>query len=265
MGRSLQCETATVYKLRIADYHLRIMYLRDISVYADEAIQPRFASGFVHWFHRESCCITELYRSLLRKRVVTADTAKVHLEFLDEDCALPSFRPPRLSVVMAKWPFDFSAHAEADSAGKKQKLLGALHSALVWIANDLGWDAAAFETIRAEATARNLALAGWSKKSCLSPDRKYRAKVGFNWELRTVDFFAGVFDRRGREVGRKRLGTAVPEMGRCDSFLRSPGTWSRRNLFRLRIDRTSFELPDSWQVDLSDLLPAAEGKASSLR
>ena len=178
MGRSLQCETATVYKLRIADYHLRIMYLRDISVYADEAIQPRFASGFVHWFHRESCCITELYRSLLRKRVVTADTAKVHLEFLDEDCALPSFRPPRLSVVMAKWPFDFSAHAEADSAGKKQKLLGTLHSALVWIANDLGWDAAAFETIRAEATAQNLRASRLVQEELSQPRQEVQGEGG---------------------------------------------------------------------------------------
>jgi hypothetical protein len=234
------------------------MYLRDISVYAEHAIASRFPSGFVGWFHRESCCITELYRSLLRRRIVTPDTVKVHLDFIDAEGASPAIGRPCLSVVEGCWPFDFSTYAELDPAGMKRTLFDALHSALVWVARELGWDAAPFETIREEALAKNLELAGWSKKSCLSPDKKYRARVGFTWELRSVDFHVGIFDRKGREKGRKYLGSAVPEMGKLDSFLRTSGTWNRRNVFRLGIKRTSFELPDYWQVHLSGLLEAAE-------
>jgi hypothetical protein len=233
------------------------MYLRDISVYGDEAIVSKFPSGFVSWFHRESCCITELYISLLHRRIVTPDTVKVHLDFIDADGASPAIEPPCLSVAMGRWPFDFATYAKMDPAGMKRALFDALHSALVWIAGELGWDTAPFETVKEEALAKNLQLAGWSKKSCLSPDKKYRARVGFNWELRSVDFFVGIFDRRGRERGTKYLGSMVPEMGKVASFL-TPGKWNKRNVFRLDIMRVSFEHPDYWQVHLSGLLKTVE-------
>jgi DNA-directed RNA polymerase specialized sigma24 family protein len=68
------------------------MYLRDIAVYADEAIVTRFPSGFVAWFHRETCCITDLYFSVLGKKVATPDTVKANLLFTEHEGSAPNVR-----------------------------------------------------------------------------------------------------------------------------------------------------------------------------
>lgn len=229
------------------------MFLRDIAVYADEAIVTRFPSGFVGWFHRETCCITELYVSLLWRKVATPDTAKVNLLFAEQEDFVPSVRQ-LINVADAKWFFRFSEYADKGVVGKKKMILDALHSALLWIAEEREWDVGALESCHAEAISRNLTLEGWSKKSWANPSGKYRAKIGFCFGLRAVDFFVGVFDRRGREAGRKPLGSVVPEMGITRPILMGAGSWNSANMFRLRIADAHFRLPKSWEVDLSELL-----------
>ncbi len=115
------------------------MYLRDIAVYADEKIATRFPSGFVGRFHRETCCITELYVSLLRKKVTTPDTAKVNLVFVEQEGFVRSVRQ-LIKVADARWFFCFSEYARKSVDGKKQMILDALQSAVVWIAEERGWD-----------------------------------------------------------------------------------------------------------------------------
>jgi hypothetical protein len=68
------------------------MYLREVAVYADPGIVTRFPSGFVALFHRDTCCITELYRDLLRQSVKTPDTGKVNFTFTDQNGSAPSVR-----------------------------------------------------------------------------------------------------------------------------------------------------------------------------
>jgi hypothetical protein len=229
------------------------IYLRDIAVYADEKIATRFPSGFVEWFHREACCITELYVSLLWRKVLTPDTAKVNLVFVEQEGFVPSVRQ-LIKVADAKWLIRFSEYAEKDAVGKKRMILDGLQSALVWIAEERGWNVGAFDACYAEAIRRNLTFEGWSKKSWASPDRKYRARVGFCFGLRAVDFFVGVFDKRGREAGRKPLGSVVPEMGIAHPILTGTGKWNAANMFRLQIADVHFRLPKTWEADLSDLV-----------
>jgi hypothetical protein len=229
------------------------MYLRDIAVYADEMIASAFPSGFVGWFHREACCVTELYASLLGKKVATPDTAKVNLVFVEQDGFKPSVGQ-LINVANARWFFRFSEYAKKDAAGKKRMLLDALQAALGWIAEQRGWNPGALASSYAGAMSRDVTLQGWSKKSWASPDRKYRARVGFCFGLRAVDFFVGVFDRRGPEVGRKPLGSVAPEMGIVRPVLTGSGNWNAANVFRLGISDAHFHLPRSWEVDLSDCL-----------
>jgi hypothetical protein len=229
------------------------LYLRDIAIGADEQIAERFPSGFVGWFHRETCCITDLYCSVLGKKIPTPDTVKVNLVFSEQEAIAPSVIQ-LLNVADAKWEFDFSKYADRDVAGKKQMILDALHAALLWIAKTRQWDPGGFEECHAEVMRRNLRFEGWSKKSWVSPNPKYRAKVGFHFGLRAVDFFVGIFDRKGREIGRKPLGKVVPEMGMAHLVLKGPGKWIGGNVFRLQIADVHFYLPKSWEVDLTDLL-----------
>jgi hypothetical protein len=233
------------------------VYLRDIAVYADETIATRFPSGFVGWFHRETCCITELYVSLLWRKVVTPDTAKVNLLFLEQERAKQEKLVPSvmqlINVADVRWFFPFSEYVEKDVVGKKQMILDAVHSALVWIAKQRQWDVAAFESSYAGAVSRNLTLEGWSKKSWASPSRRHRVKIGFCFGLRAVDFFVGVFDKRGREIGRKPLGSVVPEMGITRPLMTGKGKWKGK-VFRLEIADIHLRLSKLQEVDLSDLL-----------
>jgi hypothetical protein len=230
-------------------------YLRDIEVYADAIIVTKVPSGFVGWFHRETCCVAELYLGLLWRRVATPDTAKVNLVFTEQEGFVPSVRQ-LIDVADARWLFRFSEYVERDVAEKKHMILDALHSALLWIAEERKWDASSLEECRAEVICRNLSYEGLSKKSWLSPNPKYRAKVGFRYGLRAVDFFVVIFDRRGREIGNKPLGAVVPEMGVAHEVLKGTGKWIRGKAFRFLPAGYHIRLPKSgsWEVDVSDLL-----------
>jgi hypothetical protein len=229
------------------------MYLRDLAVYTDETIVSRFPPGFVGWFHRETCCITELFVSLLWRKVSTPDTAKVNLVLVGQEGPVPSVRQ-FLNVADARWPFRFSAYAEENELGKKSMILDSLQAALLWIAEVRRWDSAGIEECVAEIISRGLNYEGWSKTSWASPSRKFRARIGFTFELRAVHFFVGVFDTRGRETGRKPLFTTVPEIGVADSVLKSRGRWVATNSFRLMLSDSWLGLPTSKQVDLSGLV-----------
>src|ERR1700733_10456623 len=89
------------------------MYLRDIAVYADESIAERFPSGFVGWFHTESCCVSDMYRSLLHRQVLTPDTVKVHICFTDHSKYAPSLHQ-LIDVADATWLFPFPSYATVD-------------------------------------------------------------------------------------------------------------------------------------------------------
>jgi hypothetical protein len=78
------------------------MYLRDIAIYAAETIAARFASGFVGRLHRETCCVTESYCSMLGDRVVTRDSVKVNLCFTEQEGLAPTIRQ-LIRVADVKW------------------------------------------------------------------------------------------------------------------------------------------------------------------
>lgn len=229
------------------------MYLREVAVYADADIVDRFPSGFVGWFHRETCCITELYRALLGKKLATADTVKVTLDFVEQTTFAPSVNQ-LLNVADGRWFFAFSRYVLLDTAGKKRMICDEIRAALLWIAGQRGWDSAGLEECYVAALDRNLCLNGWSKKSWLCPNGRHRARIGFTFELREVEFCVGIFDRRGRELGRKRLGSIRPEIGIADSVLKGRGRWLRGRVFRLDLGSAHFYVPKSWEVDVSDLL-----------
>ena len=230
------------------------MYLRDVVVYADEAIVTDFPSGFVAWFHRETCCITDFYASLLRKKVETPDTAKVNLVFVQQQEGFAPGVKQLIDVADARWPFHFLEYSQADAGGKKRMILDALQAALLWIAKNRQWDVRGLEECHAAVVDRKLEFKGWSKKSWLSPNPKYRARVGFYFGLRSVDFFVGLFDRRSREIGRKPLASVVPEMWMAHLVLKGQGKWIRGKEFRFQIADSFSRLPKFWQVDVSDLL-----------
>jgi hypothetical protein len=229
------------------------MYLRDIGVYADEQIVDRFPSGFVGWFHRETCCITEWYVSLLYRKVLTSNTAFVKLLFTDQSDFNPSVRQ-LLNVADAKWIFDFAAYAELDEKGKMRAILDSLHAALLWIGREREWDTEALRDANDEMLEKDLRFESLSKKTWFSPNRKHKAKVGFAYGLRAIHFFVVVYDKKGNELGRKPLKDVAPEMGVIHWVLKQKPVWNTRNMFRIKTDGYCFHLPKTMEADLSDLV-----------
>jgi hypothetical protein len=234
------------------------VYLRDIDVYADETIVTRFPSGFVGWFHRETCCITQPYIAVLGKKVFTPDTGKVFLTFTDPKESTPRICRCELGVLEAEWPFLFARYAEGDDVQKKCMILDGVHSAVLWVGKERGWDVRSLAECRDEIIRRDFVFEGWSKKSWASPDRKFRAKIGFQFELRRVDLVLGVFDRKGREIGRKPLGWAVPQTGVLYHVLKANGTWTNENIFQIQSAVRVIGMKNTQEVDLSDLISCSD-------
>lgn len=197
--------------------------------------------------------MTEFYVGLLRKSVTTTDTVKVSLRFVENGGNAPSVRQ-LLSVALAMWPFPFVEYVERDDLGKKRMILDAVQAALLWIAELRQWDTQRLKDCYDTILVHNLTFERWSKKSWRTQNPKYRLRVGFSFELRSIDFFVGLFDRKGIEIGRKDLGSVVPEEGIVNEVLNGNGAWVRDHFFRLRIASSCFYAPRAWKVDLSDLL-----------
>jgi hypothetical protein len=102
--------------------------------------------------------------------------------FTDQPSSIPVVRQ-LLNVADGKWFFDFAAYANKDELGKKRMILDALHSALLWIAKERGWETDALNDAYSQILNRNLAFESFSKKTWFNPARQYKAKVGFSYGL----------------------------------------------------------------------------------
>src|SRR6266566_2197678 len=100
------------------------MFLRDIAIYADEAIVETSPPGFVGWFHRETCCITDLYITLIQRKIVTPDTAKICIVFAEAE-KRPKMRQ-LIEVADVVWPFTFRHYIEGKEDDKKRIILDSL-------------------------------------------------------------------------------------------------------------------------------------------
>jgi hypothetical protein len=112
------------------------VYLRDIWIGADERIVERYRGGFVSKFHRDTCCVVELFLKLIDRCVVTDGIAKVCFTFTDETLDYPEYSPGVCSYL---WPFDFASYIVSGTPEKKWKVLEALTEALVWVGSREGW------------------------------------------------------------------------------------------------------------------------------
>jgi hypothetical protein len=213
------------------------MYLRDVSVYADEAIVERFKGGFVGRFPDEASCVVDHYLTRLPK-VDGGKFCKVIYRFSD------AMRRPAsegeieklIDVLVVPWHFDFSSYLQAERIHKKRMVLEALHEAMFWTASHFGWDKIPFETAYQAVIVAELRFNGVSTKSWRSPSKKWRARVSFEYDIDSVTLYALLFRNRTRdEVSRKVLGTAMPQYGCLRSYLRS-GQWTSETVFELTLD-----------------------------
>ncbi len=206
-----------------------VMYLREIDICADDRIVDRYPSGFVAKFHRDCCCISELYASLLSRRIETVNIAK--LVFMFSDLIREPPEPSNASVIY--WPFPFEEYIASSQNAKKQLIHNRLFEALTFVASIHGWHRLSIEEIFREADAAGLVLKGVGKTSWKSPSGKYRAWVEFVVDLDAVYLECILTTSTKRlELARRTLGTAIPQTW-CLKYYLSAGTWISDTVFQL--------------------------------
>ncbi len=215
------------------------MYLREIALFADEALGERIGGGFVQRFHRDTICIVEMYHALLGTKVNTNDIAKVVLIVSDDITMHTAARRVEqlLNVVTLRWPFVFDRYIANDDAQKKALILDSLQSALEWLAARRHWNVTPFKRAHELCQRQGLRFTGVSKKSWVSPDRRFRVRIAFDFELAFVRLFAVLKrNRSSREIGRVYLGDGIPGDGCLHDFLKE-GIWKSRTVFALKPTR----------------------------
>lgn len=223
------------------------MYLRDLTVHADDIIVERYKGGFVQRFHREASSVVDHYLSEIQRKVVTDDTAKIALDFTDEMTEPPEFSPGR---CFYPWPFDFAAYTVSPTNEEKQRLiLDSLHNALIWIAEREGWSIDSLEAACKAIIERNFKFVGYSKKSWLCPRKRFRARLYFDWKLDGIDLFAVLSRNRSKaELARAELGTAIPMAGILHEYLNA-GKWKSSTQFAVV---ASLPFRKEWVVEFAD-------------
>lgn len=225
------------------------MYLRDLAVHADDAIVERYKGGFVQRFHRETSSVVDPYLAEIHRKVVTKETAKIGLTFTDEILEPPEYSPGRCYYP---WPFDFAAYTASPTNCAKQRLiLESLHNALVWIAEREGWAIDPFNAACKTIIDRNFKFVGYSKKSWLCPNKRFRVRLYFDWQLDGIDLFAVLSRNRSTaEIARAHLGTAIPMAGILREYLNA-GKWQSSSEFAVV---ASLPFRKEWVADFADLI-----------
>lgn len=213
------------------------MYVSDIEMYADDAIVERYKAGFVGRFHGHTCCVVEAYRALLSRKIDGGEIWKIICIGTDTIAEPPgtSEYDATDGIITVSWPFDFSEYVASDPHAKKRLILEAINAACLWTAGQRGWDCGPFETAYETILGRDLDFEGFSKKSWVSPSKKYRARIFFEFQLEAVKLTAVLFKNRTKqEVARRYLGKGIPTPGCLHGFLRI-GKWNSENEFVLML------------------------------
>lgn len=216
-------------------------YLREISIYADKSLVNEFKGGFVQRFHREACCISELFCSYLAEAKCLANgISKILIRMVVDRQDMPSIPKPDLlaQVVICRWPFDFHRYHSGDDVTKKLLLAEATRDCLVRVSEVWSWDKSIVLSLYREAEKSGFLFKGISKASWLDPQGKYRVRIGFDWGIDAIELTAILYkNRSSREVVRKYLGEAIPAESQLSRIVRSEnGNW---------LDSTTFELQAS--------------------
>jgi len=204
-------------------------------------------------FDRESGCVTSLYRRKL-PRVDTPETSKVIVAVTEDLARLREARVERmLNVLRFPWPISFAEYWNLDEQGRKGRILEIAHSGLLWIARREGWPPEPFQKARDAALDYDLVNEGfWLKgkrRGWPNPDRSLKASIYWTYDFEDARIYAVIYDKAGRELGRKLLTKVKPSdwfiyhaLGDCK--------WPSRTRFVL----TARNKKKAWSCSVSDLL-----------
>ena len=160
-------------------------------------------------FQFEVDCVCDLYIRCLPK-LVTAETAKVVLDIMDEDHWVSPSRIERLlSVTISPWRASLAEYWQHDELGRKQFALETLHAGLMWLAGIEGWPVEPLSTAYDGCQQRGLVNEFFCKKTFPNPSRTVTIKLFCEFGTQEAKLYAVVMRRR-KELARIYLGYAKP-------------------------------------------------------
>ena len=217
------------------------MFLREIAIHADERIVDRFPGGFVKRFHRETCGVTEVFNSLLKKKLIGPNSPKICMTFSD----LINEAPSSLTPLRILWPFDFSRYVVADDRTKAELVASALLSVLMWIGGKVNWPLEVIQDTWDQAKLQSFRYCGTWGKSWTSPTKHWKASVEIQMDVSGVDLAIVVTTRAKREVVRRFQIDKLLCYDGCLMNYISLGEWVSDSEFRL--ESSAFP-PKEWRV-----------------
>ncbi|MDR1892293.1 MAG: hypothetical protein LBQ48_04730 [Oscillospiraceae bacterium] len=105
---------------------------------------------------------------------------------------------------------DYNSFSQLDDLGKKKMALELLMEGIKKVAADQNWDMKPFERKYAAIVEAGYVNEWVWKKTARSPDKKYTAKVLCQHEVKKIDGFIVVTDKKNDEIYRKKLITEKP-------------------------------------------------------
>ena len=187
------------------------MILRDVGLATSTLSRGRRDDECAEFrqFEFEVDCVCDLYIRCLPK-LVTAETAKVVIDIMDEDNWVSPSRIERLlSVTISPWRASLTEYWQREELGRKQFALQTLHAGLIWLAGIEGWPADPFITAYEGCQQRGLLNEFFCKKTFPSPSRTVTIKLYCEFGPREAKLYAVVMRRR-KELGRIYLGDTKP-------------------------------------------------------
>ncbi len=194
--------------------------------------------------------IEELYSKLIFRKVKTDKISRLVFKFLPLSCEPPTFAPPQIAY---SWPFDFGKFGQASPCMRKRMILDAAKEAVIWFACRSQWELPPLEEAYQAALDCGLILRGTSKKSWMSPDKKHRVRVRFEYDWDRILLFAVLTPIRSQRVlADVPLGTARPGNDVLRYYL-ADGTWPSNSSFVLCADTF---IREKWLADFSNIIAA---------
>ena len=225
------------------------MFLRDISMHCDHSLVEDYKGGFVGRFNGEATCISDLYISLLRRKVATADVAKLYILFgyFDGISGVEN-KTYGTGVLSIQSSFSFADYYHGSESEKKSLLHASLHRICMRVATARSWDLTPFESAYVEALRCGLTFQGLARQTWLSPNRKYCARIHVKHELDGV-YLSCVLTKANShvEITRQCLGKAISGTVTLRDVIGN-GEWISPTVFEL-CDR-SFGLT-RWRADFT--------------
>lgn len=190
------------------------MFLRDVTIHADEAIVSNYKDGFVGKFARDVTCCTCLFLRLIYRKIETAGTVKLALTFTDNESLIKEHHhmyPEQPDVLIFRWLFPFDKYIESSELEKNRMIFSEMSDCVRYLAAQYEWDSQPVVDALEQAEQDDYRFNGYLKPSWVSPDSRWRVRIYFDFGLEFMEYYCCLFKNRSKtELVRKYMGKVVP-------------------------------------------------------